>query len=373
MKRFAGLLLLAAAIGVAIFYSKKHGGTSGGTPASAPAQTASGDRVTVKGLVGGEKSGFLADDQVQKILGDKYGITVDGSKRGSIEMVTGDVAGNDFLWPSSQFAADLFTSRQASGGAKSIKSETIFNSPIVFYSWNIVTDALVNQKIVEKRGTTYYLTDTPGFVKLISTGTKWKDIGLAQLYGKVTVYSTDPTRSNSGTMFAALLSTLLNDGDVPDETTIDKHLPAIKQFFGRMGYMEGSSADLFKQFLNTGVGANPMIVAYENQMIEYGLEHSEQLPMLQQNVRVIYPQPTMWSSHPLIALTANGQKLLEALKDRDIQRIAWERHGFRSGLLGVENDPTGIKVGGIPPRIESVVKMPNSATMQKILAELEKK
>jgi len=372
MKRFAGLLLLAAAIAVAVYYSKK---TKSGpaTTGTAATQTASGDRTVVKGLVGGEKSGFLADEQVQKILADKYGLAVDGNKRGSIEMVTGDVAGNDFLWPSSQFAAELFTNRQAQGSAKSIKSETIFNSPIVFYSWNIVTDAFVNQEIVEKRGPTYYLTDTPGFVKLISTGAKWKDIGLPQLYGKVTIYSTDPNRSNSGTMFAALLATLLNEGDVPDETTVEKHLPALKQFFGRMGYMEGSSSDLFKQFLNTGVGANPMIVAYENQMIEYSLEHQDQIPMLQQNVRVIYPQPTMWSSHPFIALTANGQKLLEALKDRDIQRIAWERHGFRSGLLGVENNPAGIKVGGIPPRIESVVPMPNSAAMQKILAELEKK
>jgi hypothetical protein len=174
-------------------------------------------------------------------------------------------------------------------------------------------------------------------------------------------------------MFAALLATLLNDGDVPDDAAVEKQLPAIQQFFGRMGYMEGSSADLFKQFLNTGVGANPMIVGYENQMIEYSLEHSDQIALLQQSVRVIYPQPTMWSGHPLIALTPNGQKLLDALKDREIQRLAWERHGFRSGLLGVENEMRGLRVGGIPPRIESVVPMPNSVTMQKILAALEKK
>src|SRR5262245_20354442 len=120
MKRFAGLLLLAAAIAVAIYYAKRHGTSiSPGTPA-APATPA--ERITVKGLVGGEKSGFLADDEVRKILADKYGIVVDGNKRGSIEMVTGDVAGNDFLWPSSQFAAELFISRQ-SGHAP--KSETI--------------------------------------------------------------------------------------------------------------------------------------------------------------------------------------------------------------------------------------------------------
>jgi hypothetical protein len=354
MKRFAGLLLLAAAIAVVVYYSMKHKPSVNTTP------------ITVKGLVGGEKAGFLEDEQVRKILADRYNITIVADKRGSIEMVSGDVSGNDFIWPSSQFAAQLFQ-------APNVKSETIFNSPIVFYSWNVVTDALANQKVVQKRGETYYLSDAPAFVKLISTGAKWKDIGLSQLYGKVTIYSTDPNRSNSGTMFAALLATLLNDGDVPDETTVDKQLPALKQFFGRMGYMEGSSADLFKQFLNTGVGANPMIVGYENQMIEYSLEHSDQINLLQQSVRVIYPQPTMWSGHPLIALTPNGQKLLEAMKDREIQRLAWERHGFRSGLLGVENEMKGLRVGGIPPRIESVVPMPNSATMQKVLGALEQK
>lgn len=378
MKRFAGLLLLAAAIAVVIYFSMKRekGPAEVGEPA-APATSSQAkppaERITVRGLAGGEKIGFLEDEKVRQILADRYGISLDYSKRGSIEMVSGDVSGNDFLWPSSQFAAELFKKRQADTGQRDPKSETIFNSPIVFYSWNSVTDALSNQKIVEKRGETWFVSDAPAFVKLISSGTKWKDIGLPQLYGRVTIYSTDPTRSNSGTMFAALLATLLNDGDVPDESNIGKQLPAIKQFFAKMGYLEGSSADLFKQFLNTGVGANPMIVAYENQMIEYSLEHQDQVPMLQQSVRVIYPQPTIWTSHPFIALTPNGQKLLDALRDREVQRLAWERHGFRSGLLGTENDTKMIRVGGIPARIESVVPLPNSATMQMILAELERK
>src|SRR5262249_35634221 len=115
--------------------------------------------------------------------------------------------------------------------------------------------------------------------------------------------------------------------------------------------------------------ANPIIVGYENQMIEYGLEHPEHLPILQQSVRVIYPAPTMWSSHQMIALTANGRRLMEALKDRDIARLAWEKHGFRSGLAG-EADSRAAKVVGVPPRIESVVPMPSRPVMEKLLAAL---
>jgi hypothetical protein len=147
MKRFAGLLLLAAAIGVVIFYSRTHG-KQPDTVTPGSTTTASAGTVVVKGLVGGEKTGFLDDEKVKKILADRYGLSVESSKRGSIEMVSGDVAGNDFLWPSSQFAAQLFLDHQAAGSQRVPKSETIFNSPIVFYSWNIVTDALTNQKII---------------------------------------------------------------------------------------------------------------------------------------------------------------------------------------------------------------------------------
>lgn len=365
MKRFAGLLLLAAAIIAVVVYQMRS--RRAASPGAASTGTArAGDVQRVKGYVGGEKIGFLDDPRVKDILANRYGVAVDYEKRGSIEMVSGDVSGQDFLWPSSQFAAEKFRSRQAADP----RGETIFNSPIVLYSWAPITNALQQQGLLRRNGDTLYLSDAPGFIKLITTGKRWKEIGVPQLYGKVTIFSTDPNRSNSGTMFAALLATLLNDGDVPDEQSIERQLPAIHHFFGRLGYMEASSADLFKQFLNTGVGANPIIVGYENQMIEYSLEHPEQLDVLKQNVRVIYPVPTMWSSHPLIALTDNGRKLLAAMKDPEIQRLAWERHGFRSGLSGVPTDLRAVRVVGVPQTIDAVVPMPSPPVMDRILVTL---
>jgi hypothetical protein len=364
VKRFLGLLILVIAIAVVIWFQVRSSKSSAARqPEQAPANL-----TVVRGPVGGEKVGFLDDARVKEILASKYGMRVEYEKRGSIEMATGDVSGQDFLWPSSEFAAEEFrqTHTQLEGGTK---SETIFNSPLVFYSWSIVVDALQQKGIVTRRDNTWYLTDAPAFVKLITSGARWKDIGLPQLYGRVTVFTTDPNRSNSGTMFAALLATLLNDGDVVDDAALAKHIGEVRQFFGRMGYMEGSSGDLFKQFLNTGVGANPIIVGYENQMIEYGLEHPEHLPVLQQSVRVIYPQPTMWSSHQMITLTANGRKLMESLKDREIVRLAWERHGFRSGFGG-ETGAAAARVVGVPSRIESVAPMPGRLVMEKLLAAL---
>src|SRR6266850_1666326 len=101
MKRFVGLLLLAAAIAVVVYYSMRKSKIPGATqgPSSGPA-------TVVRGLAGGEKAGFLDDPKVQEILRTKYGLKIEYEKRGSIEMARDDVSGQDFLWPSSQFAAE---------------------------------------------------------------------------------------------------------------------------------------------------------------------------------------------------------------------------------------------------------------------------
>ena len=53
-------------------------------------------------------------------------------------------------------------------------------------------------------------------------------------------------------------------------------------------------------------GAYPIIVAYENQLLEFAAEHREMIVPVRQKLRVLYPRPTVWASHPLIALDASG-------------------------------------------------------------------
>lgn len=64
---------------------------------------------TLSLYVGGEKINFLNNARVKAILEDRYGIMLNNSKAGSIEMVTTiSVAGKDALWPSNQIAVDFF-------------------------------------------------------------------------------------------------------------------------------------------------------------------------------------------------------------------------------------------------------------------------
>ena len=366
-RRGLALLVLVAVV-IAGYLAWQHGKPTAPSTASGPAPAAAASVTTVKGYVGGEKLGFLADPQVIQILHDKYGLAVDGTKLGSIDMVDGSVptAGLDFLWPSSQVALELYKEHHG----KMENADTIFNSPIVFYSWDIVTQALTKAHVVQKLGATYYVVDAPKLIGMINGGAQWKSIGLPQLYGRISIRSTDPTKSNSGFMFAGLLADIANGGEVADEASLPKTLPTVKTFFSRLGYLEGSSGDLFDQFLKMGEGANPMIVGYENQLTEFSIQNAQYQDLLRKRIQVLYPRPTVYSSHPLIALTPAGSQLLQALHDPNLQKIAWEKHGFRSGLIGVQNDPQVLQVVGIPDTIQNVIPMPRAEVMNKIVQGL---
>lgn len=325
------------------------------------------NKVTLKGYVGGEKMALLEDEKVQKVLEQKYGIKLDYAKAGSIEMVQGKVAEDvDFLWPSSQVALELFKQKHPD---RLQKDEIIFNSPIVLYSWDIVTEALIKEGIVEKQENSYYIIDFPKLINLVQTDAKWSDIGLTDLYGRITIISTDPSKSNSGNMFSGLLANILL-GDVASDDTIEGILPEVKSFFTKLGYMEHSSSDLFEQYLRTGVGAKPIIVGYESQIIEFSIANSNMWPKIKDKVRVLYPVPTVWSSHPVIVTSDRGRVLVEAFQDEEIQKIAWESHGFRTGMIGIENNVKVLEVVGIPETINKVIPMPSAPVMDRIINEI---
>jgi hypothetical protein len=359
MQKFLGLIILLAVAAAAAFFmlGKEKMGGGAVKPAS--------ELVTVTGRTG--KINFLQADNVQRLLA-RQGLKVDVKKMGSVEMVQEADSGDDFLWPSSQISVELF--KHSSSGARLQQSAEIFNSPVVLYSWDIVCDALIKAGIVQNKDGVNHIIDLPKLLEHVMAKKQWKEIGLTQLYGSMIIRTTDPARSNSGNMFAALAANTLNGGEVVTAESVETVLPRIKEFYGRLGYMEGSTTDLFNKFLQQGVGAYPMVVGYEYQLIEYSLQHKEHLPLLKSKVRILYPVPTVWASHPLLALNDKGKKLLAALKEPEIQKLAWEEHGFRSGLMGVENDPEVLEVVGLPKSIDAVMPMPSAAVMDKITRQL---
>lgn len=322
--------------------------------------------VSVDGYVGGEKIELLEDEEVRSVFEEKYGLNVDYSRAGSLDMMTADLSGRDYLFPSSSIALEYYEDLHGSP----VQSEIVLNTPIVLYTHQIVLDAFENQGLITTDGDIHYI-DMAGLLELIQNDSQWSDIGLPELYGRVSVDTTDPSKSNSGNMFAALVANVLNGGRTVTETDLDTILPELQDIFGKLGYMETSSSDLFSQFLRMGVGAEPIIAGYESQLIEYASIYPDEYDRIRDDVVMLYPTPTVWSAHVMIALDENGQILLNAMQDEEVQDLAWKKHGFRTGNYGDIADSGAIPAAGVAASITQVAQVPSYDVMKVIIEQLE--
>ncbi len=323
-------------------------------------------RVTVlDGYLGGEKIGLFEDEEAAEILRREYHLEFQYSRAGSLDMVTADQTGMDYLFPSSQTALAYYEDEKG----QPVQDEIIFNTPIVLYTHQLVLDALMREGIVEEEEGAYY-ADMVKLTDLIMADTSWADLGVPELYGKVSVDTTDPAKSNSGNMFAALLANVLNGGETVDETTVENVIPKLQEIFARLGYMETSSSDLFNQFLRMGVGAKPMIAGYESQLLEFAVENPEDYEQMKDDLVMIYPSPTVWSTHVYIALDEAGRAGAEALLDRDIQKLAWEKHGFRTSTYGAASQSFEGIIEEMAPEVTRVMQVPDYPVMRRIIDSL---
>ena len=85
---------------------------------------------------------------------------------------------------------------------------------------------------------------------------------------------------------------------------------------------------------------------------------------------MLYPTPTVWSSHVYIALDEEGTAGIDALLDEEVQRLAWEKHGFRTGLYDAPSSIEQFGVPGVAQEITQVAPMPDAATMEEIIDAL---
>ncbi len=347
--KLMGLGILLVVILAAVLYAVLGGGQ---------------ETIEITGYVGGEKIGLLEDQDVQAILEERYHLSLDYAKAGSIEMVTDDPEGQDYLFPSNQTALEIYEQNYGSP----VKSEIVLNTPIVLYTRRAVADALLSQGIVRQEGDVLYV-DMNQLTQCVEEGTTWAELGLPQLYGSVTVGTTDPTKSNSGNMFAGLLANTLCGG-VADASNLDQILPRLEAIFQKLGYMESSSSDLFDQFLKTGMGAKPLIAGYESQLLEFAVQNPETWEQVKEDILMLYPTPTVWSSHVYIALDEEGTAGIDALLDEEVQRLAWEKHGFRTGLYDAPSSIEQFGVPGVAQEITQVAPMPDAATMEEIIDAL---
>lgn len=363
-RRHMGLGLLALGVGGTAAYSVME---QGGFDALLGGQHS--DPIDLWGFIGGEKSDFVRNPAVVERLSRTHGITLDARRAGSVEMVTDPgLYGQrpDFLWPSSAVMVQM--ARRSNVPVR--RDQVIFNSPIVLYSWLPIVEALIGEGIAAEPSPGFYTVDLARLITAVTAGESWADLGVDRLYGQLVINATDPTKSNSGFMFAGLVANLLTGG-VATADSVASHLPTIESLFERMGYKEHSSGKLWNSFINEGMGGKPLVIGYENQLIEFVLGQPDTWARIQ-NAPIrpvtLYPQPTVYSAHPLISLNEPADRLIAALEDPVLQDLAWSAHGFRGKLGGAGNADLGIR--GVPQQLDQIAPMPGADTMDVVLNRL---
>ena len=346
------LIIIGAIVGFKILSEKKNG------------EVDVSKLTTVYVATGGGKEDFLADEDIVRIMQQRYGLNVvyDSWSNGKLiknELVREDGTKYDLMFTSDQRFYDYYklAPDASKGEAKRnsvLNGGLILNTPIVIYSWDSVVDALIKENIVTQKEGVYYITDMNKLIDYILQGKTWKDIGLDMLYGSINIDSTDPVTSSPGATYYGLLLSIMCQGNVT-EVNMRENLPKLKEFYTKSGYMNNTPADLFEMYLKTGVGGKPMIVDYEKSMIEFANSNPDGWNQVKDKVRILYPVPTIWNSHCIASFDDKGNQYYKAYEDKEISQIAWSKYGFRTGVIGGNYDVKSVGITGIPQSIDSTV------------------
>ena len=330
---------------------------------------------------GGGKENFLADEDVNNIMKERYGlkVTYDSWSNGKIvkdPLLRKDGSKYDAMFCSDQRFYDYFkvaadTSKGEAQRDRVLEGGLTLNTTIVIYSWDTVVDALIKENIVTQKDNVYYITDMSKLISYILEGKKWSDIGVDMLYGSINIDSTDPVTSSPGATYYGLLLSIMCGGTVTEEN-LQANLQNLKEFYIKSGYMNNTPADLFELYLKTGVGGKPMIVDYEKSVIDFANSNPDGWEQVKDKIRILYPTPTIWNSHCIATFDEKGNEFFKAFEDKDIGQIAWSKYGFRTGITGGNYDVSKVNVNGIPQSITSTVSSLKMKMYEEMVSYLAK-
>lgn len=326
---------------------------------------------TVTGLIGSEKKDFFNDPQVKQILETKYQIRTEIQEAGSRSIATqggqkGKADKYDFVFPSGSPAADKIKK-----DFKTQNSYRVFFTPMAVASWKPVVDVLEKNAIVRKTDNHYSIIDMGKLQELMTQQARWQDLPNNDSFKvgrKVLIKSTNIASSNSAAMYLSLASYLANGKSVVEnDSQIAQVLPQVTPLFSGQGYMAGSSATPFEDYLNKGQGDSPLVMIYEAQFLAQAQQGGVRPDMV-----LLYPEPTIYTDHTLIAMNDKGKKLGEALTDDpDLQKLAI-KYGFRNKAGDQFNQMLKDKnLTFVPNVLNEVIDPPSYEVLEKMISQIE--
>ncbi|CAM5742231.1 hypothetical protein MAUB1S_03162 [Mycolicibacterium aubagnense] len=320
---------------------------------------------------GSEKTDLMNDADVKKVLREKYHLEVDFNAKGSYKQVqipADDLKANkiDCLWPSSASAQAVF---EGSGNSQAFgtnyQAASVLQSPEVLYANVEAADGLKRAGIVQQRDNAYFIVDLRKLLEqYLLPGKSWGDLGVTVPSGPVLINSSDPANSNSGMTLAQLeLATVASGNPYQPATPAQAGaaLGKVKGLVEAQGLMRTGSDSAFAQWVIQQTGG--LLAGYENQLLQWiTTRNGGAVPP---GIVTLYPEPTIFNDHPILSLTQNGKKFIEAMQDNAVQDIAWAKYGFRSGTRVLEQAFPGVAVP--PTHTINKTQAPGYAVTQLLL------
>ena len=357
----AGVVLILAAIVVAGGIALGPGLLAGSEPADNESADQQQELTTVYGVIGSEKESLFADPEAKEIFA-RYGLDVQVTTSGSWAMAErAGIEQEDFASPSSEVAAAHLTDVH---GDVVLSTTRPFYSPLAIATGSTVLDVLAANGLAEQRDGVWYL-DMAAYLDAVANGRRWTDLAGSEAYPSsrnVMITSTDVRSSNSALMYLSLASYVLNGNAVvtSEDAAREQAMASLARLFLDQGYSQSSSAGPWESFLSKGPMNQPLTLIYESQYLEAQMNEPTRVTS---EMRICYPDPTIFSDHVVVAFSEAGQRVQDVLdNDPDMARVI-ARHGFRvngansgafseqisqAGLTGYAADGTFIDAAQAP-------------------------
>jgi len=370
LSKIAVTLLLLVGFCVALFFALRGQKAEGVRQQQEASLAAAGP---LNGFISLDVEPFFKDERVRKILAEQR-INLNVTRVGSREMAgkVGAVGNEktDFFFPSGVVAANQIAdaARQAKLGTT---SSSPFFTPMVMASWKPIAQILVGNGLAKPLGDKTYGVDMYKLTALMLSRKRWKDLQGAAAYDvgrPVLVSTTDLRRSNSAAMYLALTSHAVNGDVVTDRASAQAVALKVSELFKRQGYQENYVNGNFDDYVSIGIGKTPLAFIYENQMVQFALARKG----VQQDMVLIYPQPTIVNKVVFVALNERARALGDLLgSNAELQRIAVE-YGFRIADTGVFMQAVKGTGLAVEERVSQVIDPPSFDLMAEMIEIVSK-
>jgi hypothetical protein len=321
--------------------------------------------VALHGLIGSEKDPFFHDARVVAAL-KRGGFQVDTSTSGSRAIANADLSKVDFAFPAGAPAGDKI--RADHPGSKAVVP---FYTPMAIATWGPIVDLLTAAGVAKTvNGAT--TIDLAAYERLVEQNKRWKDLPNNAAYPvnkSILITTTDVRKSNSAAMYLALTSYIANgENIVQNDAAVPSIVDRLEPLFLRQGFVASSTEEPFDDYLVQGIGKSPMVLIYESQFIQRAAATNGAITA---DMRLAYPDPTIFSKHTFVGLTPDGIRLGDfLLNDPEIRQLATE-YGFRTSDTAAFAKFVTDHQLAVPATLLDVIEPPTYETLEAMITRIE--